>query len=331
MEYNFDISVIIPAYKSHEYITECLESVEAQKNDLRVECIVVDDHGCDGTLELTQKFMAAHADSATSYKHILHPCNKGVSVARNEGILAATGKYIFFLDSDDSIFENCLSSLWAETVKHPGVDIVSAGVSASGWVNLQTQDYAVTGAPAKLWLDNSKEINFMMLVKKKTSKTIWNMLVRHELITSHSLFFAEGYIHEDDLFNFMLAKYVKTYAIVPFNTYMYRHHGGSIMTSVTTAAYFPKVALWLSEHCDGEFCSNEVRCVFRFIFNHVSDKETGLKVKDFRQSLKNLEAAATTRKERAGIRLLRLSPMPSCMRHIHGLHIPKKLVGPLQR
>lgn len=327
MAYDFDISIVIPAYKSRDYITECLESVEAQKNAPRVECIVVDDHGCDGTNELTQEFMDAHSGSAISYKHIVLPCNKGVSIAKNNGILAATGEYLYFLDSDDTIYENCLESLWAETIKHPGVDLVSAGISASGWATLQSQDYDVTGAPAKLWIEGGREVNSMMLNKKKTSKIVTNMLVRHEILTANSILFAEGFIHEDDLFNFMLAKYAETYAIVPFDTYFYRYHGGSIMTSMATISYFPKLTDWMSARCGGEYQSNEVRHLFRLIYGKVSKKSTGLTVKDFSQSLKNLEAAATTRKERAGIRLLRLSPMPPFMRRIHGLRIPKKLVG----
>lgn len=329
MANDFDISIIIPAYKSRDYIIECLESVDAQRNIPRVQCIIVDDCGNDGTKELTRAFVASHADSEVRFSHIELPCNKGVSIAKNTGIQAASGTYLYFLDSDDRILEGCLEELWAETLKHPGVDMVSAGIQAKGWINLQTQDYDVTGAPAKLWVDDRKELNHMMLTKKKTSKIVTNMLIRKAVLDEHSIRFAEGFIHEDDLLNFELSKYVETYAIVPHDTYFYRYHGGSIMTSVTTAAYFPKLTDWMSERCGGDFCSNEVRYLFRFIFRQVSDRNSGLRVKDFKRSLKNLEAKATTAKEKAGIRLLRLSPLPSCMRHIHGLRLPKKLVGPV--
>lgn len=331
MANDFDISIIIPAYKSRDYIIECLESVDAQRNIPRVQCIIVDDCGNDGTKELTRAFVASHADSEVRFSHIELPCNKGVSIAKNTGIDAATGEYLYFLDSDDRILPGCLEDLWSEVRKHPGVDMVSAGIQAKGWGDLQTQDYDVTGAPEILWTDDRAEINYMLLTKRKTSKIVTNTLFRRALLSEHSIRFAEGFIHEDDLLNFELSKYVSSFAIVPHDTYFYRYHGGSIMTSVTNATWMPRLTDWMSERCGGDFCRNEVRYLFRFIFRLISDSTTGLKVKQFRRSLKNLAAKATTAKERAGILILLYSPLPSCMRHIHGLRLPKKLVGPVRR
>lgn len=331
MTNEFDISIIIPAYKSRDYIIECLESVDGQKNIPRVQCIVVDDCGNDGTKELTRDFIASHTGSAVSFSQIALPCNKGVSIAKNTGIAAATGEYLYFLDSDDRILPNCLEDMWAEVRKHPGVDMVSAGIQAKDWINLQAMDYDVTGAPEILWTDDRAEVNYMLLTKKKTSMIVTNTLFRRALLSEHSIRFAEGFIHEDDLLNFELSKYVSSFAIVPHDTYYYRYHGGSIMTSVASAAWLPKIIEWMSERCGGEFCSNEVRCLFQFIFRRICDKNSGLKVKDFKSSLKNLAAKATSTRERAGILILLYSPLPSRMRHIHGLRLPKKLVGLVRR
>jgi glycosyltransferase involved in cell wall biosynthesis len=95
---NPEISVIIPAYNIREYIGKCLDSVLAQdltdKN--MMEIIAVDDGSTDGTAEVLDGYAAKDGRI-----HVIHKENGGVSAARNDGIAAARGKYIFFFDGDD--------------------------------------------------------------------------------------------------------------------------------------------------------------------------------------------------------------------------------------
>jgi glycosyltransferase involved in cell wall biosynthesis len=86
------VSVIIPSYNYIDYIGKCLESVLSQDYS-RIELIVVDDGSTDGTVELLKNFGGIS-------KLILQE-NRGVSIARNRGLLEATGDFIAFLDADD--------------------------------------------------------------------------------------------------------------------------------------------------------------------------------------------------------------------------------------
>jgi len=87
------VSVIIPTYNRLPMLMEAVESVLAQ--DFQdYELIVVDDGSTDGTAEELQRF-------GRRIKLLQHAQNRGVSAARNRGILQARGKYIAFLDSDD--------------------------------------------------------------------------------------------------------------------------------------------------------------------------------------------------------------------------------------
>ncbi len=87
------VSVIIPAYNRLPMLKEAVDSVLAQDFE-DVELIVVDDGSTDGTAEEVKRY-------GGRVKLLQHPVNKGVSAARNKGILQARGKYIAFLDSDD--------------------------------------------------------------------------------------------------------------------------------------------------------------------------------------------------------------------------------------
>jgi glycosyltransferase involved in cell wall biosynthesis len=89
------ISVVMPAYNAQNYIASSLDSILNQPcKDF--EIIVVNDGSKDKTAEILNQYSAKHKEIK-----VLNQKNQGVSVARNTGIEAATGKYIAFLDSDD--------------------------------------------------------------------------------------------------------------------------------------------------------------------------------------------------------------------------------------
>lgn len=89
---NILISIIIPAYNRGWIIKEAIDSVLAQIFD-NFELIVVDDGSTDNTLEV----LSTYRDKIK----VIKQNNRGVSAARNKGIISSAGNYIAFLDSDD--------------------------------------------------------------------------------------------------------------------------------------------------------------------------------------------------------------------------------------
>ena len=92
---NPEISIIIPVYNVEKYLDECLNSAANQTFE-NIEIICVNDGSTDGSLEILE----SHASKDKRIR-IISQENKGVSSARNEGLDAARGKYIYFMDSDD--------------------------------------------------------------------------------------------------------------------------------------------------------------------------------------------------------------------------------------
>lgn len=98
------ISVIIPVYNAENYIKETLDSILSQANE-RVEVIAVDDGSSDKSLEICKLY----TDKRNFL--VLSQNNQGAPAARNNGLKAAKGKYIYFFDSDDIMEKELFSFL----------------------------------------------------------------------------------------------------------------------------------------------------------------------------------------------------------------------------
>ena len=112
-----EISVIIPVYNTSDYLYECLESVIAQTFQ-NIEIICINDGSTDDSLEILYEF---HKKDPRII--IIDQKNKGVSAARNAGLEIAGGKYIGFVDSDDTIASNYYEILLKE-IKYNNYDAV---------------------------------------------------------------------------------------------------------------------------------------------------------------------------------------------------------------
>ena len=101
----YKVTVIVPVYKSEQYLHKCVESIRNQEYD-NLEIILVDDGSPDLCHEICDEY--AKIDSRIK---VIHQKNQGVAVARNEGMKAATGDYITFVDSDDYIDKKMYASM----------------------------------------------------------------------------------------------------------------------------------------------------------------------------------------------------------------------------
>lgn len=121
------ISVIIPLYNKDAIIKETVISV-LQQSYTNYELIIIDDESTDKSLE----FVSSFKDSRIN---IIHKKNGGVSSARNLGAQKANGKFLFFLDADDQITDDCLLTLLNLSNDYPQAEIVTANhvnVSTNG-------------------------------------------------------------------------------------------------------------------------------------------------------------------------------------------------------
>lgn len=107
------LSVLIPVYNVQEYLAECLRSVLAQA-DHGVEVLLVDDCSTDGSAALMRE-LASHDGRV---RCLFHAQNQGLSGARNTLLRAASGDYVWFIDSDDYLLPDAISSLKRIAERH---------------------------------------------------------------------------------------------------------------------------------------------------------------------------------------------------------------------
>ncbi len=90
------VSLVVTAYNDERFIRACLQSVVEQRHP-RLEVIVIDDCGNDGTADIVRDVMATDG----RIRLVRHDHNRGLAAARNTGLAVATGEYVAFLDGDD--------------------------------------------------------------------------------------------------------------------------------------------------------------------------------------------------------------------------------------
>lgn len=217
------ISIIIPVYKVEAYIEECLASVVSQQDaGIAVECIIVDDCSPDGSMDIVRRFVDNY-QGAIRFRLLRHEVNRGLSAARNTGIDAATGDYLLFVDSDDYLSADCLSTLVSGFDLCPEADVVQAnnlwGVGMKSLFYHTSRPYVLTGGQACM----------EPLLFHRIPIMAWNKLVKRQFVLSHKLYFIEGIIHEDNPWTYQLMSEVSTVVVLPQVTYYYRY----VATSIT--------------------------------------------------------------------------------------------------
>lgn len=119
--YSHRISILVPIYKVETYLSRCIESVLCQ-DFMDYELILVDDGSPDRCPLICDEYAARY-----DFVKVIHKENGGLISARKAGVLAASGEYYMFLDSDDWLQEGALSMLYAAIRSNGGYDYVRGG------------------------------------------------------------------------------------------------------------------------------------------------------------------------------------------------------------
>lgn len=195
-----EISVIIPVYKVEAYLSRCLDSVLTQTfQDFEVIC--VNDGSPDNCGNILADYAAKHA-----HIKIITQANQGLSMARNNGLKQATGKYIYFLDSDDAIHPQLLETVYTYAERFQA-DLVSFEYEENQGTplfpklfNVEHLDYKLSNNP--VLLGSTKE-------KYHISYNVWTKLYKKTLLDK--IEFISGIHFEDFPHTFaVLAKRPKT-------------------------------------------------------------------------------------------------------------------------
>ncbi len=109
------ISIIVPVYKGEQFLNECIDSILAQTYT-DFELILLDDGSPDNSGKICDNY--AHRDSRV---RVIHKTNEGINATRKRGVEEAKGEWIVFCDNDDSMPQDAIENLMAES---EGTDLV---------------------------------------------------------------------------------------------------------------------------------------------------------------------------------------------------------------
>ena len=184
------ISVIVPVYNARQYLETCIASVLSQSYS-SLELLLIDDGSTDGSGVICDTWQAKD-----SRVRVIHTENRGVSSARNTGIETATGDYIAFLDADDALLDEALTTMYGLLLEH-GCDIAvctKLSFNADG-------THCMVDFPATFELWSAKQGLEASLRDHPATYSVWGKLYRKAAI-GDVRFVPGRNIHEDSFFIF---------------------------------------------------------------------------------------------------------------------------------
>ena len=163
------VSVIMSAYNTEKFIGRAIDSVLNQDYP-EIELVIVEDKSTDKTLDVIKEKMTNHPNIVL----VEHKVNKGAGWSRYDGIKVATGEYTTFLDSDDYLSKDAISTMM-KAAKETGADIVSPGytsVEEGKEDDVKIPKKQVLEGNAKFAIDPSDTLRFLNPALVRA--TLWN-------------------------------------------------------------------------------------------------------------------------------------------------------------
>lgn len=216
-------SVIIPVYNVESYLRACLDSLLVQSfSDW--ETICVNDGSTDGSAAILEEYVAK--DNRIK---VISQSNSGTATARNTGLRAAQGDYIFFLDSDDWIEPDSLRLL-ANRLR--GEDILC--FSGKRYIESTGDFLPADFLPEKTFESGMDYYNENALLPRDFAFVCVVLRVyNRDFLLRNGLFFDDDISYEDNLWVPKVLYHAKTVTVIPDVLYLYRIREGSKMQDVS--------------------------------------------------------------------------------------------------
>ncbi len=288
MERSTEVSIIVPIYNSEHYLHDCLKSIQDQTFD-NFEVLLIDDGSSDHSGRIAKQF--CEEDKRFRY---LHYNRGGVANARNHGLEMAKGKYIGFIDSDDTVEKEYLYELY-NAAESNSSEIASCSYSIVRTRKNKPDKYSpVRIRKLKSGVYSGRFYTDHVIKDWSVRSYLWNKLFRRELFVDNNIKFPSMYF-EDIATVARLSFNAKTVAITDKPLYNYYVRANSIMTSPRVEKINDYVLSYgiLKNYITHHGKLNEYRAAFFrfaviiFFANYYNVFELHFKTKNFHGWIKN--------------------------------------------
>lgn len=233
---NPKISIIVPVYNVEQYLERCVNSLIKQTLP-DIEILLIDDASPDKSPQICDSFKEKDGRINVIHK----PVNQGLAEARNTGIEHAKGKYLLFVDSDDSVEAEMCRKLYEKAEETEADTVLFSMNYMMG--NGKIVEYHTNDGKEQLFVDNEVMGEFFpeVLGAEPSREKDYNfgmspctILVKKSVLTENNIRFISErtYIYEDMTFLFLYYPYVKRVFVYPEIFYHYYMNEFSLTTKI---------------------------------------------------------------------------------------------------
>lgn len=212
------VSVVIPVFNTASYLRECLDSVLSQTlNDFEVVC--VDDGSVDDSLSILHEYESKDPRVTV----MAFPENRGLCAARNAGMDAAKGDYIYLMDSDDWLDNTYLEELYSHAVS-TGQDIV---INRNWWLEYENPSRRVVGEVSPFFKTEPAFYEPSSIAGHIFFPVVWSRLYKTSFLRENNVRFPALRSAEDVFFTFLTEVLQEKSYIFSGSFYHFRQRSGS--------------------------------------------------------------------------------------------------------
>lgn len=259
-----NISVIIPVFNTIKYLRECLDSVVGQQG-VNFEVICIDDESTDGSYELLTEYQKHFPEMI----HVFRMNHGGISRTRNYGFQIATGKYLYYMDSDDVLKPNALAHMFHYCEKYVldlfffsfenfADDIVMANKYQKMIQNKQKRH------KQRIEVVSGHEQFIKFINEKEYYVTVWCQCIRKEYALASGLQFPEVMYFEDQIYTYQALEKAHFVACSSEVLYFKRIRPNSVCTTqdktnyikgnMETIFFLENILAEIGEKMDSSYC-----------------------------------------------------------------------------
>ncbi len=233
------ISVIMPMYNAEKYIAAALDSVLNQTFH-SYEILVINDGSTDDSLSIAEEYCRNHPDKI----QIISQENAGAGAARNLGVKKASGSYVLFMDSDDTVEKDMLSQLYASAIRHHS-EVVFCPFYRHGLHEEITIEGSFNFSPRKVYTGEDFIKNSEYLITTCTKLYQIDFIRRFEF---------PSFWFEDVALLPVMMSYANRITYVPYAYYHYLRHESSTVSSISDKQILGSVdaVRYIKEHANPE-------------------------------------------------------------------------------
>lgn len=246
------LSIILPIYNAASYLDSCIATLSRQGlSKDEYELVMVDDGSTDSSPSQCDSYAASLPNA-----RVLHQANRGAGAARNAGMDAARGEYLYFFDVDDGLEDGALRTL-LDRCKHDALDVLFF----AGELEYASEEARRTSPQDEAYFERRQHPGIvsgecMFIQQQKDANFCAQpcmLMTRLTFVREAGVRFAEGIINEDNLYVLLATIRAHRADVDPHPYYRYIVREGSVTVSNTSGFKRFDAHFWLAREFQKEY------------------------------------------------------------------------------